>query len=118
VNTIISQRIKDIRKTLGLTQKDFANELKISQSHAGTMETGTRKAPERIIKMICFTYGVNEKWLKIGKGDVFEKNKDYKLEEVIDNFNKLDELLQDYVLKQIRLILEYQQLKDNKNSKP
>jgi transcriptional regulator with XRE-family HTH domain len=117
VSTVISQRIKDIRKALRLTQKDFANELKISQSHAGAMETGTRKVPERIIKMICFTYNIDESWLKMGKGNMFKKSDDYKLEEVIKNFNKLDELLQDYVLKQIRLILEYQQLKDNKNSK-
>jgi len=45
---------------------------------------------------------------------MFEKDRDFKLEEVIENFSKLDELLQDYVLKQIRLILEYQQLKDDK----
>jgi len=56
-----------------------------------------------------FTYGVNEKWLKTGKGVMFEKGRDFKLEEVISNFKKLDELLQDYVLKQIRLTLEYQE---------
>ena len=59
--------------------------------------------------MICFTYGVNEKWLKTGKGAMFEEGRDFKLEEVISNFKKLDELLQDYVLKQIRLALEYQE---------
>jgi transcriptional regulator with XRE-family HTH domain len=116
-DTGVCFRISKIRKTLRFTQQKFAEGLKISKAHVGAMELKNRKVPERIIKMICFTYGVNEKWLKTGKGDMFEKDKDYKLEEVIDNFNKLDELLQDYVLKQIRLILEYQQLKDNKNSK-
>lgn len=111
-NTLISQRIRGIRKALGLTQQDFANDLKISQSHAGAMELGSRKIPERIIKMICFTYKVNEIWLKTGKGNMFNKNHDHKLEEVVKNFNKLDSLLQDYVLKQLRLALEYQQLKD------
>jgi transcriptional regulator with XRE-family HTH domain len=114
-NLIISQRIKEIRKSMGLTQLDFANELKISQSHAGAMELGKRKVPERIMKMICFTYKINENWLKTGKGNMFNNNYDYKLEEVIKNFNKLDSLLQDYVLKQIRLALEYQQQKDKKN---
>ncbi|MCL2180411.1 MAG: helix-turn-helix domain-containing protein [Treponema sp.] len=114
-NTVIGQRIKDIRKALGLTQHDLSNDLKISQSHAGAMELGSRKVPERIIKMICFTYKVNENWLKNGKGTMFKKNHDYKLEEVIKNFNKLDDLLQDYVIKQLRLALEYQQSKDKKN---
>jgi len=107
--TGISRRVGEVRKALGLTQLKFAEGLKISKAHAGAMELSTRKVPERIIKMICFTYGVNEKWLKTGKGTMFEEGRDFKLEEVISNFKKLDELLQDYVLKQIHLTLEYQE---------
>jgi len=116
-NTILSQRIGKIRKALGLTQVEFANDLKISPTHIGAMEKGTRKIPERIIKIICFTYQVNESWFKTGKGDMFKKGRDFKLEEVVKNFNKLDELLQDYVLKQIRLALEYQEAKEGENSR-
>ncbi|MCL2763528.1 MAG: helix-turn-helix transcriptional regulator [Treponema sp.] len=105
----INRRIGQIRKALKLTQQKFAEGLKVSKAHAGAMELGTRKAPDRIIKMICFTYGVNENWLKTGKGAMFAEGRDYKLEEVIGNFKKLDDLLQDYVLKQIRLALEYQE---------
>jgi transcriptional regulator with XRE-family HTH domain len=104
----ISRRIGEVRKTLGLTQQKFAENLKISQTHASALERNSRTIQDRIIKMICFTYGVNEKWLKNGKGEMFEKGHDFKLEEVINNFKKLDELLQDYVLKQIRLALDYQ----------
>ena len=114
-NTILCRRFGEIRKALGLTQVEFANDLKISPTHIGAMEKGTRKIPERIIKMICFTYNVNENWFKSGKGDIFKKGRDYKLEELIKNFNKLDELLQDYVLKQIRLALEYQNEKDRES---
>ena len=111
-NTILSRRFGEIRKALGLTQIEFSSDLKISQSHASAIEMGSRKIPERIIKLICFTYDVNESWFKTGNGDMFRKGRDYKLEEVIKNFNKLDELLQDYVLKQIRLALEYQEAKN------
>ena len=111
-DTKISQRIGEVRKTLGLTQQKFAEGLKVSKAHANAMELGKRKVPERIIKIICFTYGVNEKWLKTGKGAMFEKGRDFQLEEVIDNFKKLDDLLQDYVLKQIHLALEYQEKKN------
>ena len=105
----IGRRIGEIRKALGLTQQSFAKGLEISKAHAGAMEINTRKVPERIIKMICFTYGVNEKWLKTGKGAMFEEGRDFRLEEVISNFKKLDDLLQDYVLKQMQLVLEYQE---------
>ena len=116
-NTILCRRFGEIRKALGLTQIQFADDLKISQSHASAIEMGERKIPERIIKIICLTYKVNESWFKTGSGDMFKKGRDYKLEEVIKNFNKLDELLQDYVLKQIRLALEYQETKEPKNVK-
>ena len=108
-DTGISRRLGKLRKALDLTQQKFAEGIKVSKAHAGAMELNTRKVPERILKMICFTYGVKEKWLKTGKGTMFEKGRDFKLEEVVANFNKLDELLQDYVLKQIRLALEYQE---------
>ena len=109
----VGQRIIEIRKAIGLTQKEFAKDIKISQTHISALELNTRTIHERIIKMICFTYGVNEKWLKTGEGEIFEQGRDYKLEEVITNFKKLDEHLQDYVLKQIRLALEYQDAKKN-----
>ena len=108
-DTRISRRIGEVRKALGLTQQEFAKNLKISQTHASALERNSRTIQDRIIKMICFTYGVNEKWLKTGKGAMFEEGRDFKLEEVISNFKKLDYLLQDYVLKQIRLALEYQE---------
>ena len=108
-NTGISWRIGEVRKALGLTQQKFAENLKISQTNASALERNSRGIPDRTIKLICLTYGVNEKWLKTSKGDMFEKNRDFKLDEVISNFKKLDDLLQDYVLKQIRLALEYQE---------
>jgi transcriptional regulator with XRE-family HTH domain len=110
-NAGISRRIGEIRKTIGLTQEKFAKDLKISRAFASALELNIRTIHERTIKMICFTYGVNENWLKTGKGEMFEKGRDFRLEEVIANFKKLDELLQDYVLKQIRLALEYQEKK-------
>jgi transcriptional regulator with XRE-family HTH domain len=109
-------RIGKIRKTLGLTRQKFADDLKISKTHAGSIERNIRKTPDRIVKLICFTYGVSEKWLKTGEGAMFEEDRDYKLEEVIQNFKKLDDLLQNYVLKQIRLALEYQEMNKNRTS--
>lgn len=103
---------------MGLTQQKFAEGLKISQSHIGAMELNTRKVPERIIKMISFTYGVNENWLKTGTGEMFEQGRDFRLEELIANFKKLDGLLQDYVLKQVRLALEYQESKERETIAP
>jgi hypothetical protein len=58
------------------------------------------------------TYGVSEEWLKNGSGAMFDGVEDFKLEQIISNFKKLDGLLQDYVLKQLDLLLEYQEKRD------
>jgi transcriptional regulator with XRE-family HTH domain len=113
-DTGIGRRIGEVRNTIGLTQQKFAEDLKISRANAGALERSFRKTPERIVKLICFTYGVSEKWLKTGAGAMFEEGRDYKLEEVIRNFKKLDDLLQDYVLKQVKLALEYQETSKNR----
>jgi hypothetical protein len=42
---------------------------------------------------------------------MFSKDNDPKVDRVIRNFKKLDGLLQDYVLKQIDLTVEYQEKK-------
>jgi transcriptional regulator with XRE-family HTH domain len=112
-DTGIGRRIGEIRKALGITQQRFADELRISRSHISAMELDTRKVPERLINLISFTYGVRETWLKTGGGSMFNEGRDYKLDEVIRNFKKLDDLLQDYVLQQVRLALEYQEKTKN-----
>ena len=109
-STEIGRRIKEIRKTMQLTQQDFAEGIKISKAHVSAMERNSRTIQDRIIRMICFTYGVNEKWIITGKGKMFEEGRDFRLEELVSSFKKLDELLQDYVLKQIRLALDFQKV--------
>jgi len=88
----INKRIVQIRKTLGYSQKKFAEELKLSASFQGGIEANHRKVNDRLIKMISLTYGVDEKWLKTGEGEMFDINKDPRLERIIHNFNKLDPL--------------------------
>jgi hypothetical protein len=53
-------------------------------------------------------YGVDEEWLKTGKGDMFSEKKDMRLEYVNRGFKKLDVRFQEYVVKQIDWFLELQ----------
>jgi transcriptional regulator with XRE-family HTH domain len=101
-------RIKELRKTLGLTQDDFADRLKISRAYLCKIEQNRSRINERILNLIALVYGANARWLETGEGAMFDETKDRRLEEVVENFKNLDDLLQDYVLKQIRLAREYQ----------
>ena len=94
----INQRVVKIRKTMGYTQEKFADPLKLSRSFQGGIEKNHRKVNERLIKMICVTYGVCETWLKTGKGEMFDLEKDPRLERIIRNFYKLEPHIQNYVM--------------------
>jgi transcriptional regulator with XRE-family HTH domain len=107
-NCDINQRIVEIRKALGLTQEKFANDVKISKAYQGHIEANQRRVNERIIKIISLTYGASEEWLKTGTGDMFERFDDPKIKQIVTNFKKLAPDAQDYLLKQIDLLLDYE----------
>ena len=103
----INQRIVKIRKIMGYTQEEFAESIKLSRSFQGGIEKNHRKINDRLIKMICLTYGVSETWLQTGKGEMFNLKKDPRLERIIRNFNKLAPPLQDYVMDYLDWLAAY-----------
>ena len=64
-------RLKEIRKTLGLNQTDFAKHLGITQTAYSMIESGNRPLAEKYIKVICSSFNVNENWFYTGEGDMF-----------------------------------------------
>jgi len=112
----INQRIYSVRKNLGLSQKKFAENANLSQAHLGLIETGKRKVNNRIVKLLCTSYGINENWLLSGSGSMFDDENNARLNRIFENFKKLDPLSQEYVLKQIDLYLEMQE-KQKENQK-
>lgn len=70
----IYERIKLLRKELGMNQADFAAPLGLKQSTIGNYESGSRGVSDATILAICREYGVSEQWLRTGEGDVFASN--------------------------------------------
>ncbi|MDR3248652.1 MAG: helix-turn-helix transcriptional regulator [Treponema sp.] len=103
----INKRIVQIRKALAYSQEKFAKGIAVSRSFQGGIEANHRKVNDRLGKMICLTYGVSEKWLHSGEGTMFDTEKDPRLERIIRNFNKMDPLLRDYVVKYLDWLVEY-----------
>jgi transcriptional regulator with XRE-family HTH domain len=92
---------------LDYSQEKFSEGIKLSRSFLAGIEIHRRKVNDRLIKMISLTYGVSESWLRTGEGAMFSAEKDPKLERIIRNFNKMDPLLQDYVMKYLDWLVEY-----------
>ena len=64
------ERIKELRKSLGLIQAEFGARLGVASNTISTYETGTRPVAEPIIKSIVREFGVSEAWLRDGTGDM------------------------------------------------
>lgn len=67
----IKERIKAIRRGLGLNQTEFGQRLGLSQNFICMLEKGQREAGERTIRDICREFRVSPEWLKTGAGDMF-----------------------------------------------
>ncbi|GHT82526.1 hypothetical protein FACS1894137_01580 [Spirochaetia bacterium] len=62
------------------------------------------------------THGINYEWLKDGTGNMFDKVEDFKLEQIIRIFKKLDPSFQDYVLKQFDNLLALQEIQNGEDA--
>lgn len=67
----LHDRLKVLRAHLGLSQKDFAQEIGFSQSYYSEIENEKVPPNERLFKLIEQTFGVNPKWLRKGEGEMF-----------------------------------------------
>lgn len=66
--TILNERIKKLRKSLDLTQQEFAEKIGTNRNNIAGYETGKRSPSEAVISLICRVFNVNEKWLRTGEG--------------------------------------------------
>lgn len=68
------ERFKEVRKVLKQTQKQYAEELGVSQAHLSGVENGKDNPSMPLIKLVCVKYGVSEEWLVDEKGSMFIKD--------------------------------------------
>lgn len=67
----MNQRIKALRKCLGITQDEFAKSINLSRNFIAQIEMGTKEPSDRTITDICRVYHANEQWLRTGEGEMF-----------------------------------------------
>lgn len=65
----INQRIRNLRKELGLNQKDFGLKIGLGQAAVSRLEQSKVVVIEQNIRLICETFGINEAWLRTGEGE-------------------------------------------------
>ncbi len=76
----MKERIRELRKALGLNQTDFGERIGVKQTSIAGYERGARFPLDTVITSICREFNVNEEWLRNGTGEMFiEMNRQQKL---------------------------------------
>lgn len=103
----MNNRIRELRKALDLSQKEFAEKIGLKQNAISYMEKNGFTITEQNIKVICSQFNVNENWLRTGSGKMFLEN-EKKQKEFFDIFDELSPALQDYLIKTAKDLLDTQ----------
>jgi transcriptional regulator with XRE-family HTH domain len=94
---MLAARVKVLRKTLGLTQTEFAEKVGMTLRGVQKWEHGDTDLKESSLRLIEATFNFSPLWLRDGIGDMFSAG-----ESVVDNVNldafaALWDLIEEYV---------------------
>jgi len=101
-----SRRLFELRKALCLTQKEFGEKIHISKGYITSLEKSRQPLNDRIIKLLADTYGVNDEWLKYGRGAMFLDPEKGKIADIISIFNQLNPDFQNFIITQMKNLLK------------
>lgn len=86
----MKERIKELRKKLGLNQVEFSKQINVGASTLAMFETGDRIPKDIHVSQICAIFNVNEEWLREGIGEIFLKPSGMTLDEYAKSRNLTD----------------------------
>ena len=80
------ERIKEVRKSLGLTLEKFGEKIGLKKNSVSQLENGKNSVTDANIKAICREFNVNYMWLTTGEGEMFVETDD-------DFFERIDRIM-------------------------
>ena len=81
-----NERVKEVRKTLGLTLEKFGDRLGIKKAAVSKIEKGENSLTDANIKAICREFSVDYMCLTTGEGEMFVETDD-------DFFERIDRIM-------------------------
>lgn len=90
----VGNRLKEIRKEMGMTQRGFGEGIGVSNNYVSEIEAEKKVPATPVILAIEYVYGINSKWLLQGKGEKYISEKMLftdKEAEIIKSFREMSE---------------------------
>ena len=102
-----NERLAQVRKTLKLTQREFAEKILVATGFIASMEIGSRKVNPRIMKLVSSIFNVNLQWLETGEGGMFYTDTEKEIEEIISLYKRLNPFFKNFIVRQLRDLTEF-----------
>ena len=103
-----NERVKEIRKTLGLTLEKFGERIGVTRGSMSNIENGNRNLTEQMTKSICREFSVDYMWLTTGEGEMFIDTDD-------DFIERIDRIIVNISGDKIKSIVKDATIAINKN---
>ena len=84
------ERVKAIRKELGLTLEKFGEKVGVGKTAISRIENGSNGLTEQMAKSICREFDVDYFWLTEGKGEMFIEKTDEIIDQVAEEYKLSD----------------------------
>ena len=91
----MNERIKQLRRELGLTQTKFAERIGLKQNSIALIESGKRNISDQAVLSICREFGVMENWIRYGDGPMYSPEASKELDALAKRY---DFTYKDYIL--------------------
>lgn len=86
----MNQRVKELRKHLGLSGEKFGAKLGLTRMAISSIENGRYNLTESNILAICREFNVSEEWLRTGQGEMFSEIKNIPLDDLVSDLDPLE----------------------------
>lgn len=104
-----SERLRQLRKDLGMSQEEFGHRIGVSNTAISKLEKNERNLTEQTAKSICREFRVNYFWLTEGKGDMFTGTPESVVDEIAEDYN-LDDIDKKIIEKYLELSADQRQV--------
>ena len=109
------ERVRSLRKKLGMSQQEFADRLGIKRNAIANYEICRSDPVDSVLELICREFNVSRRWLETGAGEIFIQKDVFSLDdflrergadslevEIIKAYFELDPTTRHHVLNQFR----------------
>lgn len=83
----MNERVKELRKTLGLTLDKFGERLGVTKQTVSRIENGINNVTDQMFKSICREFNVREEWLRNGEEPMFNGFPQTVLDELCEQYD-------------------------------